>query len=355
VQLKNILLCVTTIILCAGCGGVANKNELAPTPIFFTATLPPTLAPQATQTSIPPAPSIAVEEADLSSIEGMTTTQLNVRAEPSTASVSLGMIDIFAKVQVIGRDESGSWYQIIYAESEAGKGWVRAEYVQVNAPAEIPLVETTSSSGTAVSGLIIQKINVRNGPGTEYESLGVLNSNDVVFITGKDSSSAWIQIQFATAPDGKGWVTAEFLQVENLESVPAIGETFEVAATPTPGAVVISAMQDGDSMLAPLIAADFSPTGSRALQVNGKVSTPGDAEDWIQFTTYNEAVSIEVKCSGNTLRIELRNHEKPVDNFLLSCGDKLAVDIMPNSNYFLRLIQNEPGYTNYALSMEVIR
>ena len=108
-------------------------------------------------------------------------------------------------------------------------------------------------------------------------------------------------------------------------------------------------------MLAPLIAADFSPTGSRALQVNGEISTPGDAEDWIQFTTYNEAVSIEVKCSGNTLRIELWNHEKPVDSFLLSCGDKLAVDIMPNSNYFLRLTQNEPGYTNYALSMEVIR
>ena len=194
----------------------------------MTATLPSTLSPQAEQatqisTQTAPAPS-AVAESNISPVEGTTTTQVNVRAGPSTASESLGMIGPFVKVQVIGKDASGSWYQIIYAESEAGKGWVRAEFVQVNAPAEIPLVETTSGSGSAVSGLVIQKVNVRNGPGIEYELLGVLNSNDVVFITGKDPSGAWIQIEFANAPDGKGWVTAEFLQMGNIETVPIIGD-----------------------------------------------------------------------------------------------------------------------------------
>jgi uncharacterized protein YraI len=281
-----------------------------------------------------------------------------VRVEHSTASVSLGMIDIFSKVQVVGRDASGSWYQIIYAESEAGKGWVRAEYVQVNAPAEIPLVESASGSGSAVSGLVIQKVNIRNGPGTEYETLGVLNSNDVVFITGKEAGGKWIQIEFASAPDGKGWVTAAFLKAGNLESVPLIGEaageTAEPAGVPpTPGAVVMSAMLDGDSMQVPLIAATFSPTGSRALQVNGDVSAPnGDAEDWIQFTT-NRNVSIQVTCSSNTLRAELWSNEKPMDGFSSSCGDKSVVEITPNSNYFLRLVQNEPGYTKYILSMEI--
>jgi hypothetical protein len=237
---------------------------------------------------------------------------------------------------------------------------VRAEYVQVNATAEIPLIEITAGSGAAVSGLVIQKINVRNGPGTEYDSLGVLNSNDVVFITGKDASGAWIQIEFANAPDGKGWVTAKFLQVENIEAVPMIGAAAEETAMPTsavfaPNEIVMSAMQDGDSMQAPLAVAVFSAAGSRALQVSGDVSAPdGDTEDWIQFTTAGEVVAIKVTCPENTLRVELWLEEKPVNGFSLSCREKSFVTVVPNSRYFLRL-SNESGYTNYVLSVEGVR
>jgi uncharacterized protein YraI len=296
VNQKNISLFILTMFLCAGCGGnnSAGENMFAPTPDFVTATLPPILTPlaeQAMQTLTPPAltPTV-VAESIISSVEGITTTQVNVRAGTSTASALLGMIGPFVKVQVIGRDASGSWYQIIYTESESGKGWVRAEYAQVNAEAEIPLVETAASSGSAVSGLVIQKINVRNGSGTGYELLGVLNANDVVFITGKDSSGAWMQIEFASAPDGKGWVTAEFLQTGNVEAVPIIGDATHETATPTaastPDIITASAMQDGDSMQAPLVATFFSPMDSRSLQVSGDVSAPdGDAEDWIQFST----------------------------------------------------------------------
>ena len=112
-------------------------------------------------------------------------------------------------------------------------------------------------------------------------------------------------------------------------------------------------------MQAPLAVAVFSATGSRALQVNGDVSAQdGDAEDWIQFTTAGETVAIEVMCPGNTLRVELWKNEKPVDDFFLSCGDNSFVTVASNSMYFLRLSEssaNEPGYTNYILSVENIR
>ena len=361
---KNIIL-ILAMILCSSCSGNI-PNALTAMPDFVTATLPSTLSPQVEQaTQIPtqaePAPSAAAES-NISPVEGTTTTQVNVRKGPSTASKSLGLIGPFVKVQVIGKDASGSWYQIIYTESAAGKGWVRAEFLQVNVPAEIPLVETTSSSGAAVSGLVIQKVNVRNGPGMGFELLGVLNSSDVVFITGKDPSGAWIQIEFANAPDGKGWVTAELLQMGNTESVPIVaGAADETAtptdATPTPNAITLFAIQDGDSMQAPLAVVTFSPTSSRTLQVNGDVSAPdGDLEDWIQFTTDSEVVTIQVTCPGNTLRVELWNNEKPVDD--LPCGDKSFVTVIPNSSYFLRLSEssvNGSGYTNYILKVEDVR
>jgi uncharacterized protein YraI len=361
---KNIFLFITTMILCTGCGGnIVSGKTFTATPDFVTAILPSTLAPQITQTSTLPAPMPTIaEEPKISPIEGTTTTQLNVRAGPSTASESLGLIGPFVKVQVIGRDASGSWYQVIYAEAELGKGWVRAEYVQVNAPAEIQLVEATSGSGAAMSGLVIQKINVRNGPGTEYELLGELNSNDVVFITGKDSGGKWMQIEFANAPDGKGWVTAEFLQTGNIETVPLIGGTADETSTPKEidkVAMAAMAMQDGDSMQTPLAVVSFSPTGSRILQLNGDVSAPGgDVEDWIQFTTNGNVVAVEVACSNTTLQVKLLNNGKPVDGFVLSCGDKSFVNVTPNTSYFLQLSEfslNEPGYTNYVLNVEGIR
>jgi hypothetical protein len=117
------------------------------------------------------------------------------------------------------------------------------------------------------------------------------------------------------------------------------------------------AIQDGDSMQVPLAAATFSPTGSRTLQVSGDVSAPdGDLEDWMQFTTDGEVVSIQVTCPGNTLRVELWNNEKSVDD--LPCEEKSFVTVAPNSSYFLRLSEsnaNTPGYTSYVLKVEDIR
>jgi hypothetical protein len=231
--------------------------------------------------------------------------------------------------------------------------------MQANAPGEIPLVEINPSSGITVSGLVTQKVNVRNGPGTTYESLGVLNPNDVVFITGRDSGSKWVQVEFADTPDGKGWVTAEFLQAGNFENVPLIGGEEEIialtAVIPTAAdSTAPQAMLDGDSMQSPLTTVSFSPTGSRALQVNGDVSAPdGDVEDWIQFnTTQGGVVKIKVTCSGAALRVELWNQESPVDDF--SCGGSSLEITEAGSNYFLRLMQNEPGYMGYTLNLEFI-
>jgi uncharacterized protein YraI len=359
VKQKTILAYLTAFMLCTGCGDAATGSTA--TPDFFTATLPPQLVQSATQTPTLPAPPSGntVEATDIPPIEGITTTQVNVRGGPSTASITLGMIGPFVKVQVIGKDASGSWYRIIYTETEAGKGWVRAEYVQVNAADAIPPVGIASASGSVLSGLTTQKINVRSGPGTEHGVIGVLNSNDTVFITGRDAGGAWIQIEFANSPDGKGWVTAQLLQVVNMESAPVIGGNVKVtpapeSPNPIPAPAGPSAVQDGDSMQAPSAVTVLSPAGSRALQIIGVVSAPGDPEDWIQFTTTGGAVLITLTCSGGTPQVNLWKDGNPVFGFSTACGNQTAATVMPNSIYFIRLVQDESGITNYILNVEII-
>ena len=162
------------VLMCSGCN--TGPADQAPTPDFVTAVLPYTpilvLTPTITSTmSVPAENETATPTPSL--IEGVTTTQVNVRSEPSTAGETLGMIGIFAKVQIIAKDASGSWYQIVYAESQNGSGWIRAEYVQVDAAAQIQVIEAGAGSGSAVSGLVLQKINVRQGPASSFDSLGV--------------------------------------------------------------------------------------------------------------------------------------------------------------------------------------
>jgi uncharacterized protein YraI len=358
----KISLLFALVIMSSGCD--STLADQTATPDFVTAVLPPTPAPIPTSTVIPSASTLsAIAGPTMIPIEGTTTTQVNVRAEPSTASESVGMIGIFTKIQVTGKDASGSWYQIVYAGSEKGNGWVRAEYVQVDATAEIAVIGAMAGSGSAVSGLVIEKINVRNGPGTTYESLGVLSPNDVVFITGKDPSGAWMKIEFANAPEGTGWVASEFLQVSNTDSLPTIGETQQAEEGSTsipsaPTAIFLPAMEDGDSMQTPLAVALFSSTNSRALQIMGDVSAPdGDTKDWIQFSAVDKVVVIGITCSTIALQVELWRDEVLASTFQLPCGDKQSLTITPNNWYFISLSEpntNETQYTNYTLTLEIL-
>ncbi|MBI5354293.1 MAG: SH3 domain-containing protein [Chloroflexi bacterium] len=367
---KYISLFLAILIFCSSCGlNISNESAFTATPGFVTATLQPTRISAPTNTPFPvtPAPvtsaTVIAEGTTPPSVEGTTTTQLNVRAEPSTASESLGIINQFSPVQVIGKDASGSWYQVIYAGSATGRGWVRAEYVQVNATAEIAVIGGVAGSGSGVSGIVIQKINVRSGPGTTYESLGVLNPKDVVFITGKDSSGAWMQIEFMSAADGKGWVTEKYLQIENLDSIPVIGAVKQTIGTPdsiasTPTIAVFSAIQDGDSMQAPLASVIFSATGTHDLQVNSDISTPnGDAEDWVQFTPFSKSVLIEAKCSNSSFHVELWSNGQFSNEIMLACGGKLTMPTVPYQSYYFRIKainSNDPQYIQYTFKISSI-
>ena len=358
-QRINTPILIVLIIACAGC----SETVFTEAPDFVTAVLPSMLPPPATQIATLPISTLSVTTGrTITPIEGTTTTQVNVRAETSTASTTLGLIGQFAKVQVIGRDASGSWYRIIYADSAAGYGWVRAEYVQVNAPKEIPLVEIATGSGSGLSGLVIEKINVRNGPGTTYASLGVLNQNDVVFIIGKDPSGVWMRIEFTNASDGKGWAAAEFLKVDNLDALPVIGN-LEQAESPTaiasvPTMEILMAIEDGDSMRAPSAVINFSTSGARIFQFSGDVSSPnGDVEDWVQFTSSGKNIFVEMKCSNNDLRVELWNNSQWINDILLSCEEKRVINTNPAQPYFLRIQANSINnlqYIQYSLKVSVV-
>ena len=286
------------------------------------------------------------------------------------------MIDPSAKVQIIGKDPSGNWYQILFAQAPDGKGWITAQYVEVKDKDAVPVIGAApaptsvngSGSSSGPGGVVIQQVNVRSGPGTDFNALGTLNPKDVVTLTGKDANGIWFQIAFANGPDGKGWVTAAFVQASGTESLPIIGGGGDVIGTGTPTVIpptitptLVAALQDNDSQQAPAVNITFSPAGTRSMIYSSDVSAPtGDAEDWIQFTPYNDSISADLICTGNgTLKVELWQNNAPLQNWgELSCGENKMLRVTAGQSYLVRLIAHSTSggleYIHYTLSLSTI-
>jgi uncharacterized protein YraI len=278
------------------------------------------------------------------------------------------MIGPSTKVQIIGKDPSGNWVQITFPQASNGKGWLTVKYVNVKTMEAIPVIGIATGSGSGQSGVIIQQVNVRSGPGTDFATLGIMNPKDVVALTGKDESGIWLQIQFTKGPDGKGWVTAAYVQASDLETLPIVGQTGKIVGTGTPTSIpltitptLVAAPQDNDSAHAPAVVVTFSPSGTRSLIYSSEVSAPsGDPEDWIQFTPYSIAAIASLACLGNgKLNVELWHNGAQLQNWgRLACGETDQLNLSPGQPYLMHLIAvpngSELEYVNYVISVDTV-
>jgi len=354
---------ITLSLMSTGCG-FEIREEAPPSqaPLVITATLPATLIPQPSETSLPPPPQPTTVP-----VEGTTASQVNVRAEPSTASNVLGMIPPNTKVEITGKDPGENWWQINYPQGAGGKGWVTAQYITTASKPEVPTIggnEADPNNGNVA--VVQQQLNVRSGPGTDFNSLGTLNPQDVVSLTGKDPDGAWLQVDFASGPEGKGWVNAAFVQAKGVENLPIITEAGLIVGTGTPTGIpftptptVMPAWEDNDSPDSPIASVIFEPSGTQTLIYNGDLSSPeGDSEDWIAFKPSGQFVFVSLECAGNgSLKVEMTENTQPA-SLDMACGDQMQqVSVKPGSNYLVHLqakpLAGELQYTNYILTIKM--
>lgn len=100
-------------------------------------------------------------------------------------------------------------------------------------PSPEPALTPTPTPTPALPGVVVNvDLNVRAGPGTNYDRIGLIPAGNRVDIVGRTEDSTWWQIAFADVPDGLGWIAAEYGQAENTDGVALA----QVPPTPTPAA-----------------------------------------------------------------------------------------------------------------------
>jgi len=118
-----------------------------------------------------------------------------------------------------------------------GLGWmgIQTERVLAQEPSATPAAPTVPAATVTKAGPMLTvhpggepQINVRSGPGRNYDTVGILSLNQWVPALGRTPGGDWIQIAYPGAPGGVAWVYAYLTDVTG--DLPIV----EPPPTPTP-------------------------------------------------------------------------------------------------------------------------
>jgi len=270
-----ILLIVFSLLTSCGLPGLSaatptlastNTVELSLTPVP-TNTLEPTVtftaAPSPTPTILP----------TIEPMYGIARTSVTFRSGPSKGSDNVGGVYGNQTVKVIARNVAATWFYIIAPDAPGGMAWALASGFELqgdlttlpiatfqqgsDTPVLLPpLIHTISGNplplnppgpGTQTATIVLVA-NVRVGPGVGYMEMGSLPPGTVVVVTGRINGNGWLQIEYPSGIDGRGWVLADLVKFDgeyaglpffNALATPVDKESLsgEPAATDTPSAL----------------------------------------------------------------------------------------------------------------------
>lgn len=134
----------------------------------------------------------------------VTTGELTVRSGPGLAAPVLGIARTGNRLYFLGRNGDGTWINV---RTQFGTGWVATEFTTI---AGSPVAPVTAEQAIAI--VQAATLNVRTGPGVEFQVLGVVDGGTELTIIGTNSNRTWFNVQ---TPFGPGWVSDLYVITRN--------------------------------------------------------------------------------------------------------------------------------------------
>lgn len=195
-----------------------------------------------------------------------------------------------------------------------------------------PTANVTATPSGQSNGVLLYGANLREGPGTDYDALVLLNSGDALTIRGRDFDGRWLCVTTATGTEG--WVAVQQFQgpldvarIPLCSDVPTPNATQQARGTNTPRA----------------------GTGTPGTATTGTPGTPGTPGTAQPTTNPSAGNYFEVLAGGpevcNTVTVVF-NGKFHVDS---KTGDLLPFDnITPNDEVKRQAYKFElPGFPSY--------
>ena len=142
--------------------------------------------------------------------------KLNVRSEPSIFGEILLQIERGETYPVIAQNSAGTWIQL---NVNGILGWVNTTYTDDFNFINVPVVDETVVNVVDNNSAILSttaNVNMRRGPGLEYDIIRIIPENTVVNIEARTIDSDWWQVSYL---GNLGWVTEAFVNVSSTIDV----------------------------------------------------------------------------------------------------------------------------------------
>lgn len=154
--------------------------------------------------------------------------------------------------------------------------------VPTDTPAEPPTPEATPTPEAAVA-TVSQAINVRGGPGTNYQIIGAAQPGTQFTIKGKDPTGTWWQIDYNGS---NGWLFGQLVSAQNTNAV-AVAQ--DIPAPPPPTATPVP--QPTQPPAQPTEPPAAQPTSPPATKYKFNIVVTSRCErqpagNWFEGTTY---------------------------------------------------------------------
>ena len=214
-------------------------------------------------------------------------------------SVGCGLTGILSRAGADGAATPTRTPMPTFTPTQAGAAFVQAtptvqiqeiidppspsEATEAVQPTELPPSPTPEPTATPpppeqFTVTLVQNMNVRTGPGTNYPIAGPGPAGETTKVVGRNADSSWLKVEYPLTPDGTGWLFAELVQINGDPT------TAQVVEAPPPPAVAAAPAAPPQQEEAPPPAPEapkyqFTPTGWHASENAAIVHFKGRIKD----------------------------------------------------------------------------
>lgn len=172
------------------------------------------------------APQIETADGNVPTIRAVA--NVNIRSGPDLEYGKIGLLRAGDTAKVLGVSPNRMWWVIEVPFAGAGEAWVSNDYVVAENIFDAPVIEPVPIGGDMVIPTPVPgnptltantRVNIRRGPGIEFEVLGRLEDGQTAAIMAITSDGQWWAINVPSAENGVGWVTSTYVSAVNAEGV----------------------------------------------------------------------------------------------------------------------------------------
>lgn len=141
---------------------------------------------------------------------------LNVRSGPGLSYGVMATARYGEQVILLGRTASADWLKIRLPAGQ--EGWAVVRYIEASRDAlnSLPILDQETPPPTGPTATVaVWRLNVRGGPGLNYNVIGSLWQRDRATLIGRSTDSNWLQIRvsspYPTFAVPTGWIMARYV------------------------------------------------------------------------------------------------------------------------------------------------